>query len=129
MLAAMSSERLLQLLNALIGTGIGIFCLVWAKAAATSLGISLAHPTGLTDFRATYGGITLACGAFFALAFFGVVDAKAGLWFSVLFYAGLGIVRLAGVLIDGPQKPMMYGFLVCEILLLIWSAVLLKGTA
>ncbi len=123
----MNKVRVLHLLNAGIGIAIGLYCLFWARDAADALGIAFVHPTGSTDFRATYGGITLACGVFFALAFFRRVDNTAGLWFSVLFYAGLGFVRIAGILTEGPQKPMMYAFAGIEISFFLFSVYFLRG--
>lgn len=123
----MSKVRFFHLVNALIGIGIGLYCLILPEATAAALGIAFQHPTGLTDFRATYGGLTLACGIFFALAYGRIVEDKAGLWFSMLFYAGFGFVRLFGILSDGSQKPLMYGFLLAELAFFSVSAVLLKN--
>lgn len=114
------------MLNATIGIAIGLYCLIVPKHAAVALGIEFSHPTGLTDFRATYGGITLACGIFFALTFLRQVESKSGIWLALLFYAGLGFVRLFGILTDGAQKPMMYVFLVAELVFFFVALVLLK---
>lgn len=119
----------LHWINALIGMGIGVYCLIWPKAAAAALGIALLDSTGSTDFRATYGGMTLACGIFFLLAALRIVDNRSGLWFSILFYAGLGITRGIGLLIDGtPQKPMMYGFFAAEVAFLVVSILFMVRT-
>lgn len=115
----------LHLLNALIGIGIGLYCLFWSSSAAASLGIVFEHPSGLTDFRATYGGMVLACGLFFFLAYLGVISDNAALWLSVLFYAGLGFTRLVGLIIERPQMPMMYGFCILEMIFFCASVLLL----
>ena len=122
----MTRLRFFHLLNSFIGVGIGLYCLFFAQDAANFLGIVFSTPSGLTDFRATYGGVTLACGMFFGLALFRVVDDKAGLWFSVLFYAGLGFTRLAGITLDGPQNPIMFRFLQLEVVFLLVSIYFLK---
>lgn len=117
-------------INALIGIAIGAYSLLWPKAAAEALGIGLLVPTATTDFRATYGGMTLACGFFFLLAALRIVDNRAGLWFSILFYAGLGLTRGLGIWLDGtPQIPMMFWFLAIELSFVVVSIVLLARGA
>ncbi|MBY0370991.1 DUF4345 domain-containing protein [bacterium] len=116
----------LHLVNAFLGITFGLAAVVCTEKMASSLGIAFPQPSGLTEFRAMYGGVVLACGIFFALAFKGFIDDKSGLWMSLLFYAVVAPSRLAGILMDGPQELHQYDFLIFESVLLVWSVVALK---
>jgi hypothetical protein len=112
----------LNWLNAIIALAIGVYCTAWPRAAAAGLGIEFVHATGLTDFRATYGGLCLAFAAFWAAAAVGLLAMKEAMWLATFFYAGLFSIRAYGILVDGPQKPMMIWFLWIEIALAAASA-------
>ena len=116
----------LNRLNAMVFLIIGIWCLWRARAVATSLGIDFTKPQGLTDFRATYGGICLALGIFFGWATFRESWTEAALYLSALVYFGLGLTRGAGLLCDGEPTILMKGFLVIELLLGVASVYLAR---
>lgn len=120
----MTIPVVVNLVNSVIALFIGVYCTIVPRKAAESLGIDFVHPSGLTDFRATYGGLCLAFGLFFAAPLFKLVDLKSSLILGTLFYICLATVRLGGILFDGPQKSILYVFLVTEIaftVACIWS--------
>jgi len=107
----------LNRLNAVIFLIIGVWCLVRAQGVATTLGIAFTFPSGLTDFRATYAGMCLAVGIFFAWATFDESWTVPSLYLSVFVYAGLGLTRFAGILSDGSPTLLMKGFFLIEMVL------------
>lgn len=107
--------KIFHAINALIGLGIGIFCAVWTEKAASDLGISFFQPAGITDFRATYGGMCLAVGVYFAWALFSDDnEMKSATRLAFLLYLGLCSTRLYGLFHESPQSQMMYLFFVIE---------------
>lgn len=109
----------LHWVNALIFVSIGVLCGFWAEGSAATLGISFTHPSGLTDFRATYGGMCAGLGAFFVVAALVESFAVPAAWLGVAVYLGLGLTRAIGLVLETSRKPMMFGFLVAEIALVV----------
>ena len=70
--------------------------------------------SALVDFRATYGGMTLAVGA--ALVYLQVNrQFGAGLVIVILVLLGMAIARILGLLLDGAGNFLMYLFLALEL--------------
>ena len=107
----------LHRVNAVLFAAIGILILFRARSSATSLGIEFTQTQGLTDFRATYGGMCLALGIFFTYATYREAWLLPASVLGILLYAGLGITRAAGLICDGSPSPLMVIFLFCEVLL------------
>jgi hypothetical protein len=120
--------RMLFFINAGIFAAIGLGFLVAAETMSKNLGIGFFSPQGLTDVRATYGGMCLGIGIFFAMAAAGRIDASAALWASLCLYLGLGLARLGGLIFDHSSTTLLWGFFAIEAFLAGWSAFLLgKG--
>ncbi len=107
----------LNWVNGVIFLAIGGICLFWTKDTANALGISFTHPSGLTDFRATYGGLCTALGGCFIAAAILEEFALPAAWLGAAVYAGLGLTRVAGLVFEAPRKPMMFYFLISEIIM------------
>jgi hypothetical protein len=118
--------RLIHIINAGIFASIGVAFIVAAEKFGASLGIQPITSQGLTDFRATYGGMCLGLGGFFALAALGKIAQDAALWASIFVYGGLGIIRLGGMIVDNSFTPLLASFLAVEALLVGVSARALK---
>lgn len=105
-------------LNAIAFLGLGLYCTGWARRAAATLGISFVHEYGLTDFRATYGGMCLAAGLFFFMAALGrSIPLDSATWLSFVLYLSLGVTRIYGIMNERPSTKLMAGFLTMELLL------------
>lgn len=107
----------LNWVNGAIFLIIGAVCLFWTQGTASALGISFNHPSGITDFRATYGGICAALGVCFVAAALLEEFALPAAWLGAAVYAGLGLTRAAGLVLEAPRKPMMFYFLITEIVM------------
>jgi hypothetical protein len=68
---------------------------------AEAAGVAFTSPTGATDLRATYGGLTAALGALALLGALAPGWARQALVTLGTACAGLGIARLAGAALDG----------------------------
>ncbi|NNE99008.1 MAG: DUF4345 domain-containing protein [Pyrinomonadaceae bacterium] len=102
-------------LTAIVYLAIGIIFLADPVYWASSIDISLPTPTAVTDLRATYGGCMLAIGVFLLFCLKNSAFLKAGLTFQVISFAGFGLSRLAGILLDGQPRAIMYYLLAAEI--------------
>lgn len=95
------SARIFLGLSALLWLPYGIYCFFQPGSLADAAGVAFTSPTGATDLRASYGGLTAALGAL-ALA-----GALSGVWTRhalvtlATVCAGFGIARLAGAALDG----------------------------
>lgn len=125
-LRAMTTQKF-HLLNAMINVGIGAWCLGWTRSVAESLGIAFTKAQGLTDFRATYGGLILGIGVFFAFAVKDESLQRPALWLALFLYVGLGGSRLFGIFLDGSATKLLVGFLIAEIAFAAMAAWLLRS--
>ena len=114
-IVVMLIAKISVILTALIFLAIGIIFLVDPIYWASSLDISLPSTTAIIDLRATYGGCMFAIAVFMFYCLKDSVFLKAGLIFQIICYAGFGLSRFAGILIDGQPKPIMYYLLAAEI--------------
>lgn len=82
--------------------------------------------SAIMDTRATYGGMSLAIGLL--LHYFSIkpVYEKLGLIFVILIMGNMALGRSLGMLLDGEPNPVMWLFLVGEIITLLISVWLLK---
>ncbi|NKC00320.1 MAG: DUF4345 domain-containing protein [Pseudomonadales bacterium] len=72
--------------------------------------------SGIVDFRATYGGMTLAVGLALALAARHPSGVKLGLWGFVILMLGMACARSIGIVVDGMPNTLMFVYLVGELL-------------
>lgn len=119
--------KIFHALNCAINLYIGVYCTLLARSAAKTLGISFETPAGVTDFRATYGGICLALGVFFGLAVARKVPLESASWMALLFYAGLASTRLYGMIFERPTTSLMLTFFVLEVLFAAVSILALRS--
>lgn len=107
----------IHLLNGAIFALIGIYFTFFLKAGSSTLGISFTKAQGITDFRATYGGMCLGIGLFFFIAYAQTSLYEAGLWLALTLYIGLGSVRLGGIFWDHSSTPLLWGLFFAEAIL------------
>jgi hypothetical protein len=99
----------LQNLGALVTLGLGILGLVRPAAAAALARVEPRGAMGLSEIRATYGGLFAALGAFALVA----QDMVA---FTMLGAAWIGAAaaRLVSTFVDGAREPLNYGGVLFE---------------
>ena len=95
------AARIFLGLSALIWIPFGVYCFLQQGFLAEAAGVSFATPTGATDMRATYGGLTVAIGAIALAGALRPVATRQGLVLLTAACAGLGGARLLGVALDG----------------------------
>ena len=109
------AARIFLGLSALIWLPFGLYCFFQPGFLADAAGVSFTTPTGATDMRATYGGLTAAIGA---LALAGALRsgwARQALLTLAVACAGLGGARLIGVGLDGELTAWTVQALVLEL--------------
>lgn len=87
--------------SALLWIPYGIYCFLRPEALAEAAGVSFGTPTGSTEIRATYGGLTFALGALAALGALSPAWTRQALLTLGVACAGFGLARIAGVAMDG----------------------------
>ena len=95
------APRIFLTLSAVLWLPFGLYCLFVPSFLASGAGVTFTSPTGATDMRATYGGLTAAIGA---LALAGALResfTRQALVLLATACAGLGGARLVGVALDG----------------------------
>jgi len=95
------AARIFLGLSALLWLPYGLYCFFQPGALADVAGVGFTSPTGATDLRATYGGLTAALGA---LALVGALRSdwtRHALVTLGTACAGFGIARLLGTALDG----------------------------
>jgi len=102
-------------LTAIVYLAIGIIFLADPIYWGSSVDISLPTPTAIIDLRATYGGCMFAIAVFLFYCLKNSTLLKAGLIFQIISFAGFGLSRFAGILLDGPPRAIMYYLLIAEI--------------
>ena len=95
------AARIFLGLSALLWLPYGVYCFFRPESLAEAAGIAFTSPTGATDLRATYGGLTAALGA---LALLGAVSPRFTRQALVTLgtaCAGFGFARVLGAALDG----------------------------
>jgi hypothetical protein len=95
------ASRIFLGLSALIWLPFGVYCFFQPGFLAEAAGVAASTPTGLTDMRATYGGLTTAIGAVALAGALRPAATRYGLVMLAAACAGLGGARLLGVALDG----------------------------
>ena len=72
--------------------------------------------SGVTDMRATYGGVVIGLGLFVGLCARRPEWVRMGLIASLLVVASIGATRLGGIIADGSPNAFMIIFLALELL-------------
>jgi Domain of unknown function (DUF4345) len=106
----MTASSLLNLSGALLTTGLGIVGLLSPQSTARMIGIKPSEPRGVSEIRATYGGMFLSLGV---LALYsqnvetytaigcGWIGAAIARVFSILVDRQLSKLNIGGVLLEG----------------------------
>jgi hypothetical protein len=100
--------------SALLWIPYGVYCFFRPEALAEAAGVSFGTPTGATEIRATYGGLTFALGALAALGALSPAWTREALVTLGAACAGFGVARAAGVLLDGGTSAYTVQALVLE---------------
>jgi hypothetical protein len=111
--------------SALLWIPYGIYCFFRPEALAEAAGVSFGTPTGSTEIRATYGGLTLALGALAALGALSPSWTRHALVTLGVACAGFGLARVAGVVIDGGPTAYTVQALVLEFVTVALTALFL----
>jgi hypothetical protein len=100
--------------SALLWIPYGVYCFFRPEALAEAAGVGFTTPTGATEIRATYGGLTFALGAVAALGALVPAWTRQALVTLGAACAGFGVARVAGVLLDGELTAYTVQALVLE---------------
>jgi len=101
--------------SALIWLPFGIYCFFQPGYFAEAAGVAFTTPTGATDMRATYGGLTTAIGALTLTGALRPAFSRQALLLLASACAGLGGARLLGVALDGGLSAWTVQALVLEL--------------
>ena len=107
-------ERAALIISILIFLGIGVWLLIWPEALE-GIGIKMLSPDARIDIRATYGGIELGFVSFLGLCLLRDDWVSVGLLASGCVIAGLGIVRLIAIAIEGQGSVLMWSLAAGEV--------------
>ncbi len=91
---------MLSMLGALIVLGLGVLGLIWPKTAADFVRITPVDTTGLSEIRATYGGVFLGLGVAALMMNQSSVYHAIGIGFTAA-----AISRAMSVVVDRSRKP------------------------
>ena len=109
------AARIFLGLSALIWIGFGLYGFFQPGFFADAAGVSFTTPTGATDMRATYGGLTTAIGAIALAGVSRPAFTRQALVVLAAVGAGLGGARLLGVALDGDLTTWTVQALVFEL--------------
>jgi hypothetical protein len=101
---------MLASLGALLTIGLGLFGAIWPRRAASFVGISPLGGLGLSEIRATYGGLFLALG----LACLYLQNPNA-YFVAGSAWAGAALLRLPSLFIDKGSFPKAIGGALIEL--------------
>lgn len=106
-----------------VGGGMFVLFGIWLALAPAhamaQLGITLQHAVHSTDVRAMYGGLMLAIGGL-CLWSLHPERIRSGLQLCAWSYAGIGAVRVFGMLVDGAGGAYLWAGAICETILALW---------
>ena len=101
---------------------------LWAPLETmAAAGLSLEGALAATELRAFYGGLEVALGLLILACALRAERLRDGLVLSLAIYGGIGLARLAGMLIEGSDTPFLRFALATELGLAIAAAIALRG--
>jgi hypothetical protein len=121
------AARIFLGLSALLWLPYGIYCFVRPESLAEAAGVAFTSPTGATDVRATYGGLTSALGVLAALGALSPRWTRQALVTLGTACAGFGIARVVGIALDGGASTYTAQALALEFVTLALAAWLLRS--
>ena len=105
---------------------IGLVYLIAPEGLTDAAGFGTLAPGGLTDVRATYGGIQLGMGGFLLWAAADEARVRPALVLVMLSIGAVALSRAIGLAVDGSANPFHVSGLVTEITLTALSAFALR---
>ena len=102
------------------------FLIAPSAMARLLTGITPTAPNVLIDIRATYGGMALGIGLFFAFCARQSKTWRIGLIASLLVASGIVFGRLAGIAVDGSPNAAMIALLAGDSLFIVLFAIALR---
>jgi Domain of unknown function (DUF4345) len=112
--------------NAALFALFGVVAIFVPSVLATPLDLTLPSPTALADFRAVYGGISLALAALSVLALTRAELRPAVVLALTLTLDGLAFGRLMSWALSGPGSAIIFAQLGLEVVAAAWGALLLR---
>lgn len=95
--------KLYLVISALVWTSYGTYCAISVESLKDVVGFGMSHWSAVIEIRAMYGGAQIALGLFSIAALLRPGEyAKPAVLLSVLIFTGLVVVRIYGLLVDGP---------------------------
>ena len=123
----MNYSKLVINLTALFFVVYGLlFTILPSELAELVTGSIPATASGLTDMRATYGGLSIAVGVLMLVLAKNEGTHRLGLTFVALTMLGMASSRTLGFVVDGPQNSVMVAYLVAELFAASWAIILLR---
>ncbi len=113
--------------NAVLYAGFAFWCGLKPTATASFSGISFINTSGRSEYFALYVGLEAAWAAMYAWCALHEDFRSAGLFFSVVLYAGLVSGRWISILQKGAASKNTYYIAAIEIALGIWAIVLYRS--
>lgn len=111
----MGVTRLFLGFSALVWLPYGVFCAVHPTFLADVAGVVASSPTAVSEIRAMYGGLEAGIGALCLGALFRPALARPALLMLCFVCGGLGLTRLAGLVLDASGSAYTFGALALEI--------------
>jgi hypothetical protein len=116
--------RTFLFVNAILYILFALWCTVAPTKTAEVVGLAFRSGSGKSEYITVYGGLEFGVAMFFLVAALRPELRDAGLLFGLLFYAGLVVWRIPGLLtIPGIAKT-TYFFAGAEFLFGVWALVL-----
>ena len=95
--------KLYLVISALVWTSYGTYCAINVESLKDVVGFGMSHWSAVIEIRAMYGGAQIALGLFSIAGLLRPGEyAKPAVLLSVLIFTGLAVLRIYGLLVDGP---------------------------
>ena len=104
---------------------LGVVFLAWPESTAVKLGIKPLSPSGLTEIRATYGGLEIGLAGFFLYCAIFTPATALGIGALMAVFGGFAAGRIAGMLAGGAADALQLKILGVEIVGTILAGILL----
>lgn len=101
-------------LSAVVWLPYALLCLLNPDFLAGAAGVSTTSPTGLSEVRAMYGGLQAGIGILALLGAARPGFTRPALLMLLCLASGLGLARMAGVIVDGSLSGYTVGALIFE---------------
>lgn len=116
--------RTFLFVNAALYILFALWCTIAPTKTAQAVGLGFRSGSGKSEYITVYGGLEFGVAMFFLVAALRPEFRTAGLLFGLLFYGGLILWRLPGLLTIPDIAKTTYFFAAAELLLGVWALVL-----